>query len=265
MIQILRHFGYSFIILAVFAESLGLPVPGYPIILIASALAAPLGLRVQVIIAVCILAAVAGDSIWYALGRSRGRPILRRLCSLSLSPDSCVHRTEHVFQRYGTRSLLVAKFVPGLSAVASPLAGMLKVAPLRFLAMDLAGIALWAGSASALGLAFRTQVERAVVWLAILGRTGVLILAAILAGWLLFRWVQRWRFRRTLVRSRISAPELKRRLDRGDSLVIVDLRSDLGYQEDGAKVAGAIWIPPHDFEKRFAEIPPGRPIVMYCT
>ncbi len=265
MVHILRQYGYSFILLAVFAENLGLPVPSYPVILVAAALAAPLHLRLPVILMVCIFAALGGDGIWYQLGRSRGRPILRRLCSLSLSPDSCVHRTERTFQRYGIKSLLVAKFVPGLNTVAPPLAGMLKVKPLRFIAVDLAGITLWAGSAMALGWAFRTEVEWAMEWLAAFGRTGVLILAVLLAGWLLLKWVERWRFYRLLERSRIPAAELRERLDRGEPIVIVDLRSDLSYHGDGAKVAGAIWIPPEDFEERYTEIPRGRPVVMYCT
>jgi membrane protein DedA with SNARE-associated domain/rhodanese-related sulfurtransferase len=265
MVHILHEYGYSFILLAVFAESLGLPLPSYPVILIATALAAPLHLRMPIIYLVSALAALGGDEVWYQLGRSRGRPILRRLCSLSLSPDSCVHRTERFFQRNGVKSLLVAKFVPGLSAVASPLAGMLKVSPLRFLAADLGGITLWAGSAMVVGLAFRTEIEWTMEWLAAFGRTGALILAVLLAGWLLLKWVQRRQFYRLLERSRISAPELKERLDRGENIAIVDLRSDLNYHGEGAKVAGAIWIPPEDFEERYAEIPRGRPVAMYCS
>jgi membrane protein DedA with SNARE-associated domain len=265
MVHILRQYGYSFILLVVFAESLGLPVPSYPVILIAAALAAPLHLRLPVIFIVCILAGLGGDGIWYKLGRSRGRPILRRLCSLSLSPDSCVRRTERFFQRNGIKSLLVARFVPGLGTVASPLAGMLKVVPLHFMAADFAGITLWAGSAMALGLLFGAQVEWALEWLAAFGRAGVLILGVLLAGWLLLKWVERWQFYRLLERSRISAPELKERLERSDAIVIVDLRSDLSYHGDGVKVAGALWIPPEDFEERYTEIPRGRPVVMYCT
>jgi membrane protein DedA with SNARE-associated domain len=265
MVHILRQYGYSFIFLAAFAENLGLPVPCYPVILVAAALAAPLHLRLPVILIVCILAALGGDGIWYQLGRSRGRPILRRLCSLSLSPDSCVHRTERVFLRFGIKALLVAKFVPGLNTIAPPLAGMLKVKRLRFIAVDLVGITLWAGSAIALGRAFRTEVEWAVEWLAAFGRTGVLILAVLLAGWLLLKWVERRRFYRLLESSRISAAELKERLERGETTVIVDLRSDLSYHEDSVKVAGAIWIPPDDFEERYTEIPRGYPVVMYCT
>lgn len=265
MVQILHQYGFSFIFLAVFAESLGLPLPSYPLILVATALAVPLHLRLPIVFFVSILAALGGDGTWYMLGRSRGRPILRRLCSLSLSPDSCVQRTESLFERYGMKSLFVAKFVPGLSTVAPTLTGMLKVSPLRFIAADLAGVSLWAGSAMALGLAFRTEVEWAMEWLAAFGRTGLLILAVLLAGWLLLKWVERQRFYRLLERSRISAPELKARLDRGEAIAIVDLRSDLSYHVDAAKVAGAIWIPPEDIEKRYTEIPLGRPVVMYCT
>ncbi|MGO8788940.1 MAG: VTT domain-containing protein [Terriglobia bacterium] len=265
MVHILRHYGFSFIFLAVFAESLGLPVPSFPLILVAAALATPLHLRLFLIFLVCLAPGLGGDGVWYKLGRSRGRPILRRLCSLSLSPDSCVSRTERVFQRYGIKSLFVARFVPGLSAVAPALAGMLKVEPLRFIAADLAGISLWAGSAMAVGLVFRSEVEWAMAWLAAFGQTGALILAVLLAGWLLLKWVERRRLYRFLERSRISATELRARLERGESVVIVDLRSDLSYHVDAAKVAGAIWIPPEDFEQRYAEIPRGRPVVMYCT
>ncbi len=265
MVHILSQYGLSIIFLAVFGENLGLPVPSYPLILVAAALAVPLHLRLPLIFIICILGALGGDAIWYHLGRSRGRPILRKLCSLSLSPDSCVHRTERFFQRYGIKSLLIAKFVPGLNTVAPPLAGMLKVTPLRFIAADLAGITLWAGSSIVLGVAFRSQVEWAMEWLAAFGRTGVLILAVALAGWLLLKWLERWRFYRLLERSRISAPELKERLDRGDPMVIVDLRSDISFRVEGVKVAGAIWIPPDDFEDRYTEIPRGRPVVMYCT
>ena len=108
MVQILRQFGYSFIFLATFAENLGLPIPAYPVILVAAGVAASLHLRLPLIFLVCVLAALLGDGIWYQLGRSRGRPILRWLCSLSLSPDSCVHRTERTFQRYGLKSFLIA-------------------------------------------------------------------------------------------------------------------------------------------------------------
>ncbi len=159
----------------------------------------------------------------------------------------------------------MAKFIPGLSTVASPLAGLLKVSSLQFIAADLAGIALWASSAIAIGRAFRTEVEWALAWISAFGQTGLLILAILLLGWLLLKWVERRQFYRLLQRSRISAPELKERIERGESIAIVDLRGDVSFHSDGVKVAGAIWIPPQEFEQRYTEIPSGRPVVMYCN
>lgn len=265
MVHVLRQYGYPFILLAVFAENLGLPIPSYPLILVGTALAADLHFHLSGLVVVSIVAALAADEIWFVLGWLKGRPILRKLCSLSLCPDSCVSRTEMLFERHGLKSLLVAKFLPGLNTVAPPLAGMLKIAPWRFTLFDLGGTAFWAGSAVLLGLGFRSQVEWLIEWLAAFGRTSVLILLVLLAGWILLKWIDRQRFYRLLAKSRISAKQLKDRLDRGERIVIVDLRSDLSYKVDGMKIPGAIRIPPSEFLVRYKEIPVGPPVVMYCT
>ncbi len=265
MVYFLSRYGYWLVFLAALAENLGLPIPSYPVILVSAALAAQLHFRLVGLALVSTLAALVGDGAWYALGRYRGRPILRTLCSISLSPDSCVSRTENLFARHGLKSLLVAKFVPGLNTVAPPLAGMLKISPLRFVLFDLAGTALWLASALLLGVGFRSQVEWLMEWLRAFGSVGVAIVGVALAGWLLIKWLERRRFYRLLEKSRIAGPELKERLDRGEDIVIVDLRSDLGLYLEGSKIPGAIHIPPKDFEARYAEIPKGRPVVMYCT
>jgi len=142
---------------------------------------------------------------------------------------------------------------------------MLKTTFARFTLFDLGGIGLWVISAVLLGLGFRNEVEWLIEWLAAFGRTGVLILAVLLAGWLLLKWVDRQRFFRLLDRSRISPEALKQRLEQGENLVVVDLRSDLAYRQEGLKVRGAIHIPPREFKLRYREIPKGRPVVMYCT
>ena len=265
MIFFLRHYGYPLLFFTVLAENLGLPLPSYAFVLVAAALAADLHFTLPGILSLTTVAALAGDGLWYVLGRHRGRPILGTLCSVSLSPDSCVSRTENLFTRHGLKSLLVAKFFPGLNTVAPPLAGMLKVPFLRFIIYDLGGIGLWAGSATALGLAFHARVELLVERLAAFGTLSLGILAGLLVGWALIKWIERRRFYRLLERSRISAPDVKELLDRGEDLVIVDLRSELSYQTDGLKIRSALRIPPREFESRYREIPPGRPVVMYCT
>src|SRR5689334_21476839 len=140
------------------------------------------------------MGALCGDVFWFALGRLRGRPILRTLCSLTLNPDTCVSRTENTFVRHGLKSLLVAKFVPGLNTVGPPLAGMLKVPFPRFVIFDFGGILLWSGSAITLGVVFRNEVEWLLEWLQAFGRLTVPILGVLIVGWLLLKWVERRQF-----------------------------------------------------------------------
>jgi len=265
MLHFLEIYSYWLIFILVLAESLGLPIPSYPALILAATMVKTMHFSLGGLLAVAVLGALLGDQVWYLLGRVRGRSVLRLLCSITLNPDSCVSRTENIFVRHGLRSLLVAKFVPGLSAVGAPLAGMLRVSPLRFTLYDLAGILMWVSSAMALGIIFRSQVEWVLLMLAALGRISFVIVVALLACWLLYKWIERCRFHLLLEKSRISTPELKEMLDQGQEVIIVDLRSDLRYDADGAKIPGAIHIPPREFEARYEEIPAGRPVVMYCT
>jgi membrane protein DedA with SNARE-associated domain len=265
MFDFLRAYGYPLVFLAVLGENLGLPIPSFAVLLAAASLSAEMRFTLRGLILVSVIAALLGDAVWYLLGRLRGRPILRVLCSLSLNPDSCVNRTENLFERHGLKSLLVAKFIPGLNTVAPPLAGMLKISPPRFLLFDLSGIGLWAVAASGLGWIFRHQVMGLMDWLSAFGRLGLAVLAGLVAGWVFLKWTERRQFYKFLERSRISASELHERLQRGERIVVVDLRSDLTYRVDGVKIKGAIHIPPAEFETRYQDIPYGRTVVMYCT
>lgn len=265
MVHFLEVYSYWLIFGMVLAECLGIPIPSYPALILAATMVKTMHFSLGGLVAVAALAGLLGDQVWYILGRVRGRSVLQFLCSITLNPDSCVSRTENIFVRHGLRSLLVAKFVPGLSTVGPPLAGMLKVSPMRFVLWDLAGILLWASSAITLGVIFRTQVEWLLAMLAALGRLSFLIVMVLLAGWLVYKWIERRRFYQLLEKSRISAPELKEMLDQGQDVIIVDLRSDFSYDTEGAKIPGAIHIAPKQFETRYGEIPTGRPVVMYCT
>jgi membrane protein DedA with SNARE-associated domain len=265
MTHFLEVYGYSLVFCLVFAENLGIPLPSFPVLIMAASMVTRMHFSVAGLLLVSVMGALAGDIFWYSLGRVRGRPILKFLCSITLNPDSCVSRTENTFVRHGLKSLLVAKFVPGLNTVGPPLAGMLKISPLQFALFDVGGITLWAGAALALGVIFRTQVELVLVWLKTFGKLGLLIVVILVAGWLLYKWIERRRFYQLLEKSRISPPEVKELIDKGSEIVIVDLRSDFGYETDAVKIPGAIHIPPHQFEARYQDIPPGKPVVMYCT
>jgi membrane protein DedA with SNARE-associated domain len=261
---LLRH-GYSVLFLWVFAEQIGLPLPAIPLLLAAGALAGAGRMSLGLVLFLTILAAVIGDVLWYELGRRKGIKVLQLLCRISLEPDSCVRRTEGVFEKHGARSLVLAKFFPGLNTVAPPLAGIFRMKPLRFLAFDIAGAALWAGMFAGLGYAFSGEIERLTARAERLGGwLGVLLLAA-LAAWILWKFFARQRFLRELRISRISAAELKEKLDSGEPIVVVDLRHSLDFEAEPETIPGAFRIDAQELQAHDDLIPRDRDVVLYCT
>src|SRR5690242_19143926 len=109
--------GYALLFAWVLAEQSAIPLPSVPLLLAAGALSRAGRLHVLPAIACCAIAAQIADTVWFQLGRHRGRQVLRLLCRVSLEPDSCVRQTENAFLKYGMSSLLVSKFIPGLNAV----------------------------------------------------------------------------------------------------------------------------------------------------
>ena len=117
------RYGYVALPLWVFAEQLGVPIPAAPILLAAGAIAGTGRMNLAFLTALALVGALTADLIWYRVGRSHGSRALGRLCRVCLEPDSCVRRAKNLLEKHGLRSLLVAKFVPGLNAVAAPVAG----------------------------------------------------------------------------------------------------------------------------------------------
>lgn len=261
---VLRH-GYALVFLVVLTEQAGLPIPSLPVLLAAGALAGQGKLSLSVALGLAVIASLAADLVWYELGRRRGHSILSLLCRISLEPDSCVRRTENAFAQRGARSLLVAKFVPGLSTAAPPLAGMLRMRLWRFLAWDGLGALLWAGAFVCAGFIFSAQLDRVAVYAQRLGAGLLLLLVGGLAAYIGFKFYQRQRFIRALRIARITPEELKRKLDAGEDMVVVDLRHSVEFEADEAKVPGAIHLGPEEIEQRHLEIPRDRDIVLYCT
>jgi len=156
---LVRH-GYVVLLGWVFVEQIGLPIPSIPLLLAAGALAGSGRMNIFAALFISMFAAMCADSLWYQLGRIKGIRILQLLCKISLEPDSCVRRTEGVFSRQGSRSLIFAKFLPGLGTVAPPLAGVFHMRPSRFLLFDAMGTLLWAGTFLGVGFVFSGQIER---------------------------------------------------------------------------------------------------------
>lgn len=264
-VDFLLHHGYSVVFAFVLAEQIGLPLPATPILLAMGALAGAGRISYLSAVALGVLASLIGDCLWYWLGRKRGYSVLNLLCRVALEPDSCVRQTENVFTRFGAGSLLFAKFVPGLSTAAPPLAGLFRMPMARFLLADTAGAALWVGTFSGVGYIFRAQLEEAAEYALGFGRSLGGVLVALLGAYVVWKIWQRQRFLRKLRIARINPEDLLRKIKAGEDVIIVDLRSPMDVESTGIKLPGALLMAPTELETRHQEIPRDRDIILYCT
>jgi membrane protein DedA with SNARE-associated domain len=261
---LVRH-GYAVVFGFVLAEQIGLPIPAIPVLLAAGALAGAGKLNLVVALVVATLASLLADIVWYLIGRLRGARVLNLLCRISLEPDSCVRRTENIFVRHGARSLLVAKFVPGFSTVAPPLAGIIGMGLVRFAVFTGLGGALWAGAFIGLGFVFSNQLEEVAAIAEQLGTRVLVLGVAALAAYIGWKWVARQRFLRRIRIARISPEDLKAKLDAGEAMVLVDVRAALDFEAEPSVIPGALHLTTEELEARHHEIPRDREIVLYCT
>jgi membrane protein DedA with SNARE-associated domain len=261
---LLRH-GYAVLLGWVFAEQIGLPVPTMPLLLAAGALAGTGRLNFFASLFFCVLAALTADTIWFQLGRLKGIKILHLLCKISLEPDSCVRRTEGIFSKQGARSLLFAKFLPGLGAVAPPLAGIFHMRHRRFLLFDSLGALLWAGGYLSLGYIFSEEIEHIAERAAVLRGNLLILLIASFAAYIAYKFTARQRFLRELRIARISVDELKKKIDAGEALVIVDLRHSMDFEADPETIPGAFRMDAKELEEKSDPLPRDREVILYCT
>jgi len=248
----------------VLAEQLGLPIPAFPALLAAGALTRSAGLNPWVPLVAALTACLIADTVWYEVGRRGGAKVLRFLCRISLEPDSCVRSTEDLFSRQGARSLVVAKFLPGLSTAAPPLAGIFGMRFPRFVLYDLLGSLLWAGGALLLGYVFSDQLE-AVAEAAARAATWAGLIAFVLVTYLLAKWINRRRFLRKIRIARIRPEELKEMLDAAEDIVIVDLRSSLEFESEPETIPGALRVDSDDLVHQHEKIPRDRDVILFCT
>ncbi len=264
-VQFLLRHGNLVLFGVVFVEQIGFPLPAVPFLLAAGTMAGGARLQLASAIGMPVLAALLGDLLWYYLGRRRGMRVLNWLCRISLEPDSCVRRTENAFTRHGVRSLLIAKFVPGLNTVSPPLAGVFGVRTLRFLLYDGAGAILWAGSFVALGYLFRHQLEGMATYAVRLGSALLVLVVVGAAAYIALKYAQRRHLLRRLRVARISPEELRQMMDAGDVVSIVDLRHSLDVETAPYAIPGALRLSPEELGNRHHEIPRDRDVILYCS
>lgn len=265
IIALVAEFGVLLVFLNVLLTQLGAPLPAVPTLVVAGALAADGQLAAAGVLAVALAACLFGDLAWYAAGRRYGGGVMRLLCRVSLSPDSCVQRSELQFQRWRAGVLLVAKFVPGLATVAPPLVGAMGLRLPVFLLFDGIGSLLWAGLAVALGYAFAAQIDDLLAAIADAGTIALELLGGLLALYVLARWWQRRRLLRTLRMARITVDELYRAIEDGRAPVVVDVRPAGSRQLDTRVVPGALLVDDRGIDHALHGIPLDRELVVYCN
>ncbi|WP_427912622.1 VTT domain-containing protein [Ramlibacter sp. MMS24-I3-19] len=254
--------------LVVFALTLlsraGAPFPAGPVLVVAGALGALGQLSLPITAVLSLLANVLGDALWFVGGRRYGYRVLRMLCRVSLSPDTCVRQSEGMFERWAGWSLVAAKFVPGVSVVAAPMAGALKMSWRRFVAWDLAGAAAWTAVYLVLGYALRTQVREVLAAMADMGTKAAVALGVLLLLALALRLVRRLRSGSGPAIERITPQQLHTLISGGMSPVIFDVRAPVAREASGM-VPGAIAIGLDEIATRARQLPSDAHVVVYCN
>jgi len=261
---VVRH-GYALLFFWILAEQGALPIPSAPLLLACGALAKDGRLAPHWIVLTGLSACLIPDNIWFLLGRRRGAKVLRFICRVALEPDSCVRRTETRFAKWGPRTLLFCKFVPGLNTAAPALAGMVGIPYGQFIAFGLSGGLLWTLAYVLLGFIFSKQLDLVARDAHLLGNGLLILFLTGVIAYVLYRWRERERFIQQVKGDRITPDELKHQLEAGERPVIIDLRHPLDVLTDPRTLPGALQISPEELQARNREITRDGEVVLFCT
>lgn len=241
LVRTLQLYGLQIVFVGVFLDQGGLPLPSFSLVVVAAAVATNSGAPVWPVFVIAIVATLLADLLWFAGGRRFGAAMLRMICRVSLSPDSCVGNTRRIYTRWGAPSLIVAKYVPGLAAVATTLAGETRVPAARFALYDGIGAALWAGGAVALGVIFHEAIDAVLDELEVLGNSALMLLVAAVLVFIAVKAWQRWRFKVRIRMARISVAELADLLRTTAKIIILDART-ADRRERTGWIPGSVWV-----------------------
>ena len=264
LVNLIETYGVLIVFGFVLLQQMGLPIPSSPLLIVAGAMSVNGGANLWLCLASSVIASLISDSFWFGAGRFYGKRILRLLCKISLSPDSCVSKTEDTFLRFGPNSLVIAKFVPGFSTVAPPLAGATGVSTNRFLWLSAVGGLLWSGAWLTLGFIFNDSIDDVLDSLELLGGRALVVLGGALAAFILYKYVQRRRRAVINAVERISLNDLKALIAAGDDPVIVDARSMTARGiEEG--IPGALVFSECGPDRLMASLDKDRHIIVFCS
>jgi membrane protein DedA with SNARE-associated domain/rhodanese-related sulfurtransferase len=245
-------------------HELGVPIPMTPTALVAGARAVTGSVSPLLLIVMIIAGMVIGNAAWFAAGRRYGSAVLKLLCRVSLSPDTCVARTEGTFGRWGWSALVIGRFLPGVTLVAPPLAGALGMKWSTFLVLTVAGSALFGVVVVGLGMLLSEQIDIVLRQLATFGWEAVGILGVLLLLYIGWRW---WRRRIALAvgMPRIDVKELRALIEAGEPIDLIDVRGRNANQLDQRRIPGAVVMHLDEIEAGRFVAARDRQIIVYCS
>jgi membrane protein DedA with SNARE-associated domain/rhodanese-related sulfurtransferase len=264
LVYLIQTYGVLIVFGIVLLEQIGLPIPAFPLLIVAGAMSVDGGANLWLCLLASIVACLISDSFWFSAGRFYGKRILRLLCKISLSPDSCVSKTEDTFLRYGPNSLVIAKFIPGFNTIAPPLAGATGVSTPRFLWLSVAGGLLWSGVGMGLGAMFHDSIDGVLSFMETMGSRALVALLIALGAFILYKYVERRRRAAVNAVERISMADLKLLIAAGSEPIIVDARSLTARgMEEG--IPGALVFSECGPDRLMASLDKDRHIIVYCS
>jgi len=267
LISLISRHGYSIVAAIVFAEAVGLPVPGALALVGAGAAVAGQVLRAPILLPLVVTAMVVGDTLLFLAGRYSGWALLGFLCKVSANPETCILRSAESFYKRGKTTLVIAKFIPGVNTMGPPLAGSMKMPVGQFLRFDLVGTVLYVLAYFTLGFLGRDFLKAIGNGLQTAGHT---IEEVFLAGAVVYLIYRIWLMRKNRVYRvvpRVQVQELIAKLasEEAGKILVVDVRSLGYYDADAARIKGSVRIEPNNLEEEINRLPKGRDIYLYCT
>jgi len=261
-----RH-GYGIILLTVFLEAVGLPVPAALALVAGGAAVAAGVLYAPAAVLLAIVGMLLGDSLLYVLGRHLGWALLGYLCKVSANPETCILRSAESFYKRGRTTLLLAKFIPGVNTMAPPLAGSMKMPLAQFLALDLVGASFYALAYGVIGFLFRDFLAAIARGFQQAGRAMEIVFIAATIVFLANRLWRYWKYRVYRIVPRVQVLELAKKLqsEGSERILLVDVRSHGYYDSGAARIRGSIRLEPNNLSQEVIKLPKNKDIYLYCT
>lgn len=154
------YFGLFFIVFAETGLAVGFFLPGDSLLVVSGLFAAAGKLNVALVLLAFFLGSVIGDSTGYWTGRVMGKTLFNREKSLIFKP-SRVEKAKHFFEKYGPKTVILARFVPIVRTFAPLVIGATEMPYIKFLTFSLIGGALWILSMVCAGYFLGGVIERA--------------------------------------------------------------------------------------------------------